>query len=265
MKFSLMSDLHLEFASLVLPGGDNLLLSGDIFVADYFRRNDAEARSNQKKFNKFIKKECAKYKQVFYIAGNHESYYGVYENTHDILRKALIDTNVRFLENESIDLGEIVLFGGTMWTDFRGGNPASMYAARSSMNDFAGLIRHSNDHLFTPDESVVVHKKIVAALRTDLCLYKDRKFLVMTHHAPSKKSLHPRYKGDTLNDAYSSDLSELILSNPNIKVFCHGHTHDSFDYKIGECKVIANPRGYTSEGSKTQENPFFDIDYSFEV
>src|ERR1019366_2562223 len=167
MKFSLMSDVHLEFASLVLPGGDNLLLSGDIFVAEYFRRNDADARTLTKRFKKFFN-ECAKYKQVFYIAGNHESYYGVYENTHDILRKALADTNIRFLENESVDLEEVVLFGGTMWTDFRGGNPASMYAARSSMNDFAGLIRHSNDHLFTPDESVVVHKKIVAALRTDL-------------------------------------------------------------------------------------------------
>jgi hypothetical protein len=47
-----------------------------------------------------------------------------------------------------------------------------------------------------------------------------------------------------MNGAYSSDLSELMLDNRNIKVWTHGHTHEDFDYMIGSCRVVCNPRGY---------------------
>ena len=263
MKFSLLSDLHLEFASIELSGGENLLLAGDVFVADYFRRNDAAARSYKKTFNNFIK-ECAKYKNVYYIAGNHESYHGIYENIHDILRKAFVGTNIKFMENESVDLGDVVLFAGTMWTNFSNRNPYAMSVAQQNMNDFY-LIKHDKDERFLPIDTVHLHDKTISALRTDMCLYKDRKFLVMTHHAPTYESVADEYKGNPLNDAFASDLSELILDTPNIKTWVHGHTHTSWDYMVGECRVLCNPRGYTSEGSKTQENETFDINFEFEV
>ena len=47
-----------------------------------------------------------------------------------------------------------------------------------------------------------------------------------------------------MNGAYSSDLSEFILANPQIKLWTHGHTHDVFDYMIGSTRVVCNPRGY---------------------
>ena len=271
MKFSLLSDLHLEFASIELSGGDNLLLAGDIFVADYFRRNDGAARGYKKRFNKFIK-ECAKYKNVYYIAGNHESYHGIYENIHDILRKAFVGTNIKFMENESVDLGEVVLFAGTMWTNFNNRNEYAMYHAERNMNDFH-LIKH--DKLidrgngsalkFLPIDTVDLHNLCIFGLKNALGRYKDRKFLVMTHHAPTFESIADVYRGDLLNHAFVSDLGELILSNPNIKTWVHGHTHNSHDYTLGECRVLCNPRGYTSEGSKSQENKNFDLNFTFEV
>jgi hypothetical protein len=39
-------------------------------------------------------------------------------------------------------------------------------------------------------------------------------------------------------------LNDLILSNPQIKLWTHGHTHHEFDYMIGDCRVVCNPRGY---------------------
>ena len=27
-------------------------------------------------------------------------------------------------------------------------------------------------------------------------------------------------------------------------LWLHGHVHDSFDYRVGRCRVICNPRGY---------------------
>jgi hypothetical protein len=47
-----------------------------------------------------------------------------------------------------------------------------------------------------------------------------------------------------MNGGYHSDLSEFMLDRPGIKLWTHGHTHEVFDYKVGECRVVCNPRGY---------------------
>jgi hypothetical protein len=31
---------------------------------------------------------------------------------------------------------------------------------------------------------------------------------------------------------------------PGVSMWCHGHVHDSFDYQVGGCRVVANPAGY---------------------
>ena len=50
-----------------------------------------------------------------------------------------------------------------------------------------------------------------------------------------------------MNGAYASDLSDFILDQENIKYWVHGHMHDPFDYEIGQCRVVCNPRGYSNE------------------
>jgi hypothetical protein len=87
--------------------------------------------------------------------------------------------------------------------------------------------------------------------------------VVVTHHAPSKASIKPRYQGDHLmNGGYSSDLSEFILDNPQIKVWTHGHTHDHFDYMIGSTRILCNPRGYAGYEERSQE---FDPGFGFDI
>jgi Icc-related predicted phosphoesterase len=84
--------------------------------------------------------------------------------------------------------------------------------------------------------------------------HRDKPFVVITHHAPSFVSVPEYYKHDHLmNGGYASDLSEDILDNENIKVWVHGHMHDPVDYKIGETRILANPRGYPGE---TETNGF---------
>ncbi len=51
---------------------------------------------------------------------------------------------------------------------------------------------------------------------------------------------HPRFAGTLLNAAFVSDLTPLI---EKADLWIHGHVHDSFDYEIGDTRVIANPRG----------------------
>lgn len=61
--------------------------------------------------------------------------------------------------------------------------------------------------------------------------------------------------------AFASDLSELMA---NVDLWLHGHVHDSFDYQVGCCRVVANPCGYprnrfsvTSARELEFENPHF--------
>jgi hypothetical protein len=124
------------------------------------------------------------------------------------------------------------------------------------MNDFR-IIR--NDELgFTklrPAHTMHRHQRTVAYLKTVLADRKDNKVVVVGHHAPTLNSIHEKYRNDQLmNGGYASDLSELILDNPQIKLWTHGHMHDPFDYMVGETRVVCNPRGYA--GHDTQADVF---------
>ena len=101
------------------------------------------------------------------------------------------------------------------------------------------------DAAFSPEDSVDEHKKTIEVIKKTIDMNSNRKIVVVGHHSPSKQSTHPRYKKETLvNGAYSSDLSEFILDNPQIKLWTHGHTHHVFDYMIGSTRIVCNPRGY---------------------
>lgn len=66
-------------------------------------------------------------------------------------------------------------------------------------------------------------------------------FQTGTHHAPHPNSVHQKYKDDLLSAAFASDVSELL---EGADLWIHGHVHDSFDYRVGRCRVVANPAGY---------------------
>jgi Icc-related predicted phosphoesterase len=74
---------------------------------------------------------------------------------------------------------------------------------------------------------------------------KSKKYVVVTHHAPTPLSIAKCYKEDRLmNGAFHSDLSEFIMDRPQIKLWTHGHMHNVSDYVVGETRVVCNPRGY---------------------
>lgn len=276
MKIHLLSDVHLEMAPLVgLPGGDVLLLAGDIITADHLRpkRTDKDAARLKNTADAFFKGECAKYKQVYYIAGNHEHYHGLFPQNHDILRAYLEGTNVKFMHNEVVDLGENkMLFGATLWTDFHNGDVWAMMAAKQGMNDYHIIYnQHTEDSSLNvklrPEDTMVDHKHSMGYLKKFLEVNPDKEFLVMTHMTPSFRSQHPRFGGtdNLLNWSYHTELSGFILDHPNIKTWVHGHTHDSFDYMIDQCRILCNPRGYARPGVSGQENGKFNPTFSFEV
>lgn len=276
MKIKVLSDLHLEFAPLSLSGGDILFLAGDICVANYLKKNrtDKEARRESAKYKQFFFEECAKYNKVYYVMGNHEHYNGVFNNTADILREFLIDTNVTLLDKELVDLNdEWQIFGATFWTDFNNDDWFAKKAASDFMNDHT-VIKYMTDNEslinFSTNLSFLEHKNTLDLLSYKLYEEYDRmnkKTIILSHHAPTSKSVHPYYIGQATNHAYYSDLDDVMLDNENIKYWFHGHMHDNFDYMVGECRVICNPRGYQISMSKYSDliNETFDPNLAIEI
>jgi hypothetical protein len=184
---------------------------------------------------------------VIYVAGNHEFYHGSWPQGLEYLKEEVKSyPNINFLEMQSVVIDDVLFIGATLWTDMNNLDDLTVWEVSRSMNDYR-IIRNS-EHAFRrllPQDTVIQHKKTLDFFKETIQTNKDKKIVVVGHHAPSKVSTKPRYVDDYhLNGAYSSDLSNFILDHPEIKLWTHGHTHDNFDYQIGSTRVVCNPRGY---------------------
>jgi Icc-related predicted phosphoesterase len=257
LKVSYCSDLHLEFRDLELPGGDILILAGDICEAKNLLESWTpgpkllfEQRSQvHDRYNRFFADECSKYQKVIYVMGNHEHYDFTYDHTYKHI-KSLLPNNVFLLENESIEIDNVVFIGATLWTDLNGNDPITESVIRQHMNDYQTIKvltenqRKSKRNL-RPSDTFNKHQNSLLYIKQVVESNDSREYVVITHHAPSKTSTKPQYQGDYhVNGAYSSCLDQFIQDHPQIRAWHHGHTHDSFKYMIGETWIMCNPRGY---------------------
>lgn len=265
MRVTVVSDLHLEMCEdghgiPDLGSGDVLILGGDILCARHFKTNG----KLHKVYKNFLLKCVENFNEVLYINGNHEAYGYNYEGTFDALKKHF-PKQIHYIENDYVKIHNTIFLGCTLWTDFRNENPLEMMEASQCMNDYKIIRIGSNYRKMNPDDTLKFHKNSKQFLIEKLEEFKNENVWVMTHHAPSYQSIHPKYKNSGIaNGAYVSDLDDLILSNPQIKYWSHGHTHESFDYLIGDCRVICNPRGYyngyNNQGLNLNFNPNLEIE-----
>ena len=122
MKINLVSDLHLEFGYQSLPGGDVLILAGDVAEARSIQKHHhstkivSDVPDEHYRCSEFFYHECAKYKKVFYVMGNHEHYHNKFWKTYDDI-KSMMPSNVTLLENQHEVYEGICFVGATLWTD----------------------------------------------------------------------------------------------------------------------------------------------------
>jgi Icc-related predicted phosphoesterase len=275
MKIAVCSDLHLEFGDLDFhndEGADVLVLSGDILIASEltdFVYDEYESaiipatqsvRERAKKYYDFVVRCSERFPHVILIMGNHEHYHGDFQKSAKTIRGTFGDLhNVYFLDKEWTIINGILFFGGTLWTDMNREDPITLAQIRFTMNDFNcvknGIKTDDKDYInFIPEDSVEDHKAFLSKLDEILELNPNLPVVVCGHHAPSKASTHPRYKSEFIvNGAYSSNLDEYILDRRQIKLWTHGHTHESFDYMIGTTRIVCNPRGYINYEARADE------------
>lgn len=254
MKIQIASDLHLEFLRKRFPGyrciepagADLLVLAGDIHThgraIDAFR--DWEV-------------------PILYIHGNHELYGEHHADLVGRLRHAAAGTGIRFLEKDEYIYGGVRFLGCCLWTDYSlypGQKEAAMREAETFVMDHRHI--RTDEGLLTARDTERLHGESRAWLAGKLAKPFAGPTVVITHHAPHIRSVHPRYQGSLVNAAFASDLTSLLGKSA---LWIHGHMHDGFDYAVKGTRVLANPRGYALNLASAQsledikwENPLFD-------
>lgn len=247
MKLHVISDLHMNFEGMERPrtDADVVVLAGDV-------ARPAAAAAWALGFAQ----------PVIYVPGNHEFYGSSLEATLAELQRLLAGSHVHLLDNRAVEVQGVRFLGSTLWTDFRVGGDgpaqdAAMAEARKLMYDFS-RIRIGGppaDRVLSPHDTTRIFDSSARWLDEELSRPFAGPTVVVTHHAPSPKSIHPRFAGSPLNAAFVSD-AERLLQGKRARLWIHGHTHDSFDYEVDGTRVLCNPRGYARDGAI--ENARFD-------
>ncbi|MFB2967684.1 metallophosphoesterase [Aerosakkonema sp. BLCC-F183] len=235
MKLHILSDLHIEFESFtpLVNNADVIILAGDIHVG---------------KKGVDWAKHYFPYLPVIYVLGNHEYYGKAFPKHIDDLKKAVEGTNIHILENDSLIINDIKFLGCTLWTDFSlfGDPKIAGYEATQIMTDYR-KIRVSPDYRkLRSIDTTIIHNKSLRWLSEELLNNQNNKIVVITHHAPSKRSLPECDRDDILSAAYASNLDKFVEES-SISLWIHGHIHCQHDYLLGSTRVICNPRGYPDE------------------
>jgi predicted phosphodiesterase len=184
---------------------------------------------------------------AIYVAGNHE-FYG---NALPHLTKKLVHSSdgspVRFLERDTATVNGVRFLGCTLWSDFEltGNSSTSMLAARDTMTDYRRVRVSPRYRTLRPQDTRSLHIASLNWLRASVKL-SSQPTIVVTHHAPSPRSLAPGAENDHLNSAFASRLDEWIHTT-NVDLWVHGHTHRNVDYSIGRTRIVSNQKGYPDE------------------
>lgn len=253
MKLNILSDLHLSRGALDVPRNDAdvVILAGDI-------ARPKEAVSWALEFAK----------PVLYVPGNHEFYDGSIVGAAAELKKLCAGTAIHVLDNDQVILEGVRFLGTTLWTDFMlrpdgEERTLAMQEAQRFMRDFNKIhIDEAAPRLFTPDDAAALCRADVHWLESRLAEPHAGPTVVITHHAPSRQSIHSRFAGSLLNGCFVSDLQHLA-DVQRTQLWVHGHTHDSFDYLLNGTRVVCNPRGYATDG--VNENPLFDSNFMVQI
>jgi predicted phosphodiesterase len=246
MKLHLLSDLHLGVAGFQAPAtdADVVVLAGDI-------ARPAEA----------LDFALGLGKPVLYVPGNHEFYGGSLDGTLAQLRALCAGTQVHLLHDDALVLGGVRFLGTPLWTDFAlFGDGAEREEAEAAaarfMRDFQRIrITEDADALLTPEHTAALFHRHASWLAQQLDAGFDGATVVITHHAPSPRSIHARFAGSLVNVCFVS-RAEHLLGRDKVELWVHGHTHDSFDYTVDGTRVVCNPRGYRR--NEVDENAAFD-------
>lgn len=232
-----ISDIHTEFYDTADEIYDaiqwryatHLVLAGDIGVV----------KTKLRIYKDFLILCKKKYKNVVLIPGNHEYYHcgGNREQTEKILENLCEITGVVYIHGKNIVVDGIRFIGHTLWSIID-------RDACSKLADFSCGVFESRI------EYVSAFVDGVRFIQSEIHKSMDHEepLVVVTHHLPSRKLIHPRFTGyGTLNSAFATDVLSSLNGVQKIKYWFCGHTHESTSIKAYNMQLVVNPYGYPHE------------------
>ncbi|HEY5470274.1 MAG TPA: metallophosphoesterase [Bacteroidales bacterium] len=235
MKIQYASDLHLEFPenkeffkrNPLLPGGDVLLLAGDIVPFAVMDKHDD-----------FFNYVSDTFETTYWIPGNHEYYYSDISEKSGSLNET-IRSNVFLVNNCSVKHESVNLIFSTLWSEI---SPANHWQIEQGISDFH-VIKY-NGNRFSSEQFNQLNHESISFLREVLHHTCTGKRIVISHHVPTFLNYPRKFKMDKLSEAFVVELSDLIEdSGPGYWIYGHSH-HNTKDFSVGETQLLTNQLGY---------------------
>ena len=212
---------------------------------------------------------------VLYVHGNHEGYGHRLEQMQMDVRAACASANatganIRLLDGDAVELDGVRFLGATLWTDFllfgEDRLEEALSAALAYMPDYQCISTGGDKpRLLCAEDTAALHARHRAWLSGQLAQPFDGATVVITHMAPSMRSVEERYATNLGSPAFASQLDALVAQ---ADLWVHGHMHASHDYRIKQCRVVCNPCGYQmADGMPENEqfNPGYTIDLTARI
>lgn len=225
LHFEFMNDLGYEFLNIEWPEHDVCIIAGDLVTHKYLEV--------------VMRACCATFKEVIYVAGNHEYWRSTISAVKHQLQSLKIP-NLHYLDNSSCVVGGQRFIGGTMW--FR---PEADTSLRGETGDFK-LIGEIGSIFYENEEFIAMLNQV------------KRDDVVITHYLPSYKSIPKKFKDEVSNCYFVCDVEKEIFEYQP-KLWIHGHTHSSADYQLGATRVYANPLGIRGENLEFDSRVVLDL------
>ncbi|WP_296509976.1 metallophosphoesterase [Rhodoferax sp.] len=255
MKIQLLSDLHLEahphWHATPLPDADLLVLAGDI--GSY--QPGSQLAGDDFGLERFSPLRGWPV-PVLFVPGNHEYDTLDFDTAHHRLRATCERLGIQWLERETLLLDGVRFIGTTLWTDFDAlalsETPERQFKAREKAFRAANyylkkalISRHDAPWLADGlrEQALTCQQWLRTALREP----HAGPSVVVTHFAPSLKSADPRYGLVPGTAGFCNALDDLL---PQADLWLHGHLHAPSDYRVGRCRVVANPLGYVRKNEQ---------------
>lgn len=263
MKLALYSDLHLE---MILHRKGALAWEPPTLDAEVvILAGDIASHTHGLKWASAAFRGPHGSPEIVYIAGNHEYYNAQLGLLAELQKPVRAQSNVHFLERSTHELPGLRILGCTLWSAFNlhGADNvhASMNVAKRSINDYQ-VIQAREGKRLEPSDTLRLHRTAVRWLDSELAKPFDGKTVVVTHFAPHRRCVPPKFEGSDLSPYFVTDLSWLMEKH-SIDLWCFGHTHTNCDFIVpwkkheraygspwgaeNGCRVVSNQRGYPTE------------------
>jgi len=153
-----------------------------------------------------------------------------------------ISATIFLVNNYTAKHGDVKFIFSTMWSQI---SIKNAWEVQNSLGDY-WLITEQRRPITVLDTNQL-HRDSKAFISDELKLIKNEKAIAVTHHVPTFINYPAKYLHSSINEAFATELSELIKAS-TLDYWLYGHHHiNTQDFKIGNTNLITNQLGYVKQ------------------